>query len=72
MRSSSPTQRPRRRTVNEFLMIQRNWFRTRVKSLWVMFFILLLGFPLYIYSVQSNFLGLFGEMPSLKAIETFD
>jgi penicillin-binding protein 1A len=37
--------------------------------MWILFFCFLIGMPLYIYSVSNDLFGLFGGMPSLKAIE---
>lgn len=40
-----------------------------VIALWVMFFAVAIGLPLYIYSVSINFLGLYGGMPSFSSLE---
>jgi penicillin-binding protein 1A len=69
MSTSNSSKRTTKRKTNDVFLLQKDWFRKTVKGLWILFFAFLVGFPLYILSVQSNFLGLFGEMPSLKAIE---
>lgn len=69
MSTSNSSKRTTKRKISDVFLLQKNWFRKTVKALWILFFAFLVGFPLYIFSVQSNFLGLFGEMPSLKAIE---
>ncbi len=55
--------------IREILKIQRPWFRTIVKTIWILFFCFIIGFPLYIYSVSIDLFGLYGGMPSLKSIE---
>lgn len=55
--------------IREVLKIDRPWFRTIFKTIWILFFCFLLGFPLYIYSVSIDLFGLYGGMPSLKSIE---
>ena len=69
MNTSNSSKRTTKRKTSDVFLIQKNWFRKTVKALWILFFAFLVGFPLYILSVQSNLFGLFGEMPSLKAIE---
>lgn len=55
--------------VNEMLAIERTWFKKFVLWFWVAFIAAILAFPLYIYSVSIDLFGLFGGMPSLRAIE---
>jgi|JI9StandDraft_2_1071091.scaffolds.fasta_scaffold03653_5 penicillin-binding protein 1A len=55
--------------IREFASIERPWFRTVFKTIWILFFCFLIGFPLYIYTVSIDLLGLYGGMPSLKSIE---
>lgn len=55
--------------TREFLKVERPWFRKIFKAIWILFFCFLIGFPLYIYSVSIDLFGLYGGMPSLKAIE---
>ncbi|WP_224995423.1 penicillin-binding protein 1A [Cesiribacter sp. SM1] len=40
-----------------------------VIALWVMFFGVVVGLPLYIYTVSINFLGLYGGMPGFSSLE---
>src|SRR5688572_7749426 len=51
------------------LLLQHRWFPKMIKAIWIFFFCLIIGLPLYVASVSINLFGLFGEMPSLKAIE---
>ncbi|EMR01099.1 penicillin-binding protein 1A [Cesiribacter andamanensis] len=44
-------------------------YRKLVIGLWAGFVALLLGFPLYLYTVSVDFLGLFGGMPSATMLE---
>lgn len=69
MSTSNSSKRTTKRKISNIFLLENNWFRKTVKVLWILFFAFVVGFPLYIVAVQSNFLGLFGEMPSLKAIE---
>jgi penicillin-binding protein 1A len=54
---------------NKFLLIRSNWFKILIKGIWILFFGVIVGLPIYIYSVRFDLFGLFGGMPSLKAIE---
>jgi penicillin-binding protein 1A len=56
------------KTLN-LLRWQRPWLKRVFTAIWILFFSFLIGFPLYIYSVSVDFMGLYGGMPSLKAIE---
>lgn len=55
--------------IREFAAIERPWFRKVFKTIWILFFCFLIGFPLYIYTVSIDLFGLYGGMPSLKSIE---
>lgn len=55
--------------IREFLKIERPWFKTILKTIWILFFCFIIGFPFYIYSVSIDLFGLYGGMPSLKSIE---
>jgi penicillin-binding protein 1A len=55
--------------ARKFFAINRPWFKTLIKAVWILFLCLLVGFPLYIYSVSIDLFGLYGGMPSLKSIE---
>ncbi len=69
MSTSNSSKKTTQSKINNILLIDRPWIRKTVKWLWILFFVFLAGLPLYIISVQENFLGLFGGMPSLKSIE---
>ncbi len=55
--------------LREFGQLERPWFKVIFKTIWILFFCFLIGFPLYIYTVSIDLFGLYGGMPSLKAIE---
>ncbi|HEY5750562.1 MAG TPA: transglycosylase domain-containing protein [Chryseolinea sp.] len=55
--------------IKELLQRRSPWFRRAVKAIWILFFVITVGCPLYIVSVKYDFLGLYGGMPSLKSIE---
>lgn len=46
-----------------------NWFKWFVRAIWFLSIGLVVGIPLFIYSVIWNPFDLFGEMPSLRQIE---
>ncbi|HYG18391.1 MAG TPA: transglycosylase domain-containing protein, partial [Ohtaekwangia sp.] len=58
-----------RRKFNNVLLIQRPWFKKVIKGIWILFLCFIIAFPIYIYSVKIDLFGLFGGMPSLRAIE---
>lgn len=55
--------------TREVLAINKPWFKTIFKAIWILFFCFIIGFPLYIYTVSIDLFGLYGGMPSLRAIE---
>lgn len=50
-------------------IIPESLYRKIIKGIWICFLVLMLGIPLYVLSVSIDLFGLFGGMPSLKAIE---
>lgn len=44
-------------------------FRMFVRIIWMTFFCIILGLPLYVFSVSIDLFGLFGGMPSLAEVE---
>ncbi|HYG04039.1 MAG TPA: transglycosylase domain-containing protein, partial [Chryseosolibacter sp.] len=67
--SNSSTKTTRTKIRNNVLTTQRLWLNKIVKAIWILFFCVVLGVPVYIYTVSVDLFGLFGGMPSLKAIE---
>jgi penicillin-binding protein 1A len=55
--------------VKNKLQSESPWFRKLSKAVWIVFLCAIVGIPAYIISVRVNLFGLFGEMPSLRAIE---
>ncbi len=43
-----------------------------LRILWVLFILVLVAVPLFIYSIKINAFGLFGGLPSLKKLENPD
>jgi penicillin-binding protein 1A len=64
--SSKKTTPPK---ISKIFLVKKTWFSKLVKVVWILFFCAVIGFPLYIYTVNIDLFGLFGGMPSLKAIE---
>lgn len=68
MNTSNSLKKTTLQKFNSLLLIQKPWFKKAVKGIWIAFICIVIGFPLYIYAVIL-LPGLFGGMPSLKAIE---
>lgn len=68
MNTSNSLKKTTLQKFNSLLLIQKPWFKKAVKGIWIAFICVVIGFPLYIYSVIL-LPSLFGGMPSLKAIE---
>ncbi|RAW03344.1 transglycosylase domain-containing protein [Pseudochryseolinea flava] len=69
MNTSDSSKKTILQKFNDALLLHRPWFKKTVKVIWILFLCIAIGFPLYILSVRYNMFGLYGEMPSLKAIE---
>ena len=67
--SNSSKKTTQRKTNKNVLLLQKPWFHKVIKAIWIAFICLVIGIPLYVYTVKVNLLGLFGGMPSLKTIE---
>ncbi len=48
---------------------KRPWFGRVIKYTWIIFLCVLLGLPLYVFTVSVDLFGLFGGMPSLAEVE---
>jgi penicillin-binding protein 1A len=55
--------------IRSSLSAQSKWYRRIVKAIWIISICIVVFLPLYIFAVIQNPFDLFGEMPSLKAIE---
>jgi penicillin-binding protein 1A len=55
--------------VNRFLSIRKAWIPKAIKYIWILFLTVLLGVPLYVFTVSIDLFGLYGGMPSLIEIE---
>ena len=55
--------------INRILSLERDWFQKVIKAIWILLLCVIVGLPLYVYTVSVDLFGLFGGMPSLKAIE---
>jgi penicillin-binding protein 1A len=58
-----------KRKISELLKTKKPWFPNVIKYTWIVFLCVLLGLPLYIFTVSIDFLGLYGGMPSLIEVE---
>ncbi|HMG94138.1 MAG TPA: transglycosylase domain-containing protein [Chryseolinea sp.] len=55
--------------MKKLLLSRRRWYKKGVKAIWIVFTCFMLGLPTYIFCVNVNLFGFFGEMPSLRDIE---
>src|SRR5688500_7823698 len=69
MNISASSKKTTLQKFSRVLLFKNSWFKKGVKAVWILFLCLIIGFPLYVYSVRFDLFGLFGGMPSLKAIE---
>src|SRR6478609_7907020 len=58
-----------KKKISDLLKIERPWFSTVVKYTLIGFFCILIGFPLYIFTVNINLFGLYGGMPDTREVE---
>src|SRR5689334_19103221 len=69
MNTSNSSKQTITQKINKIFLFQKPWFNKVVKGIWIIFFCLIIGFPLYVLSVSVDLFGLFGGMPSLREIE---
>jgi len=69
MSTSNSLIAPIRQKLHDLLALQKPWFKKIIKATWILFLIVMLGFPLYVYTVSIDLFGLYGGMPSLRSIE---
>jgi penicillin-binding protein 1A len=69
MSTSISSKKTTRRTTSSVFLTQNPRFAKIVKWIWILFLVILVSIPLYVFSVSIDLFGLFGGMPSLKAIE---
>ena len=55
--------------LNKILLSEHAWFQRTIKIVWILLLSVVIGVLLYLYSVRIDLFGLFGGMPSLRAIE---
>ncbi|MEO5600119.1 MAG: transglycosylase domain-containing protein [Cyclobacteriaceae bacterium] len=69
MATHAPAKKTTSRKKNRRLQLKIPWFRKVIRSIWIGFFCILIGLPVYVYIVSVDLFGLFGGMPSYAAIE---
>lgn len=67
--SASSKRTTKRKTNNNPLLIQQPWIKKAIAGVWMLFLAVVIGVPLYVYTVSIDLFGLFGKMPSYAAIE---
>ncbi|HLZ15997.1 MAG TPA: transglycosylase domain-containing protein [Cyclobacteriaceae bacterium] len=55
--------------VRAFLRLRKPWIPRATRYFWIAFLVLVLGLPLYVFTVSIDLFGLYGGMPSLREIE---
>lgn len=55
--------------VSKFLGFKSPWVRRCIIACWIFFLAIVIGFPLYIFTVRIDLFGLFGAMPPLTQVE---
>ena len=55
--------------INKLLGFKSKWFSIIAKWAWIVLLAVLLGLPIYVFTVSINLFGLYGEMPSIKEVE---
>ena len=69
MNTSVSSKRTTRQKTNNPLLLQKPWLKKVVKGVWITFLCVIVGLPIYVYTVNIDLFGLFGGMPSYAAIE---
>lgn len=68
MQKSKSSRRTAGQKISAALLVKSRWFPVVIKGIWILFLCIILGLPIYVFSV-SNIPWLFGGMPSLRDIE---
>jgi len=55
--------------MKKLLLSRRRWYKKGVRAIWIAVVCFMLGLPTYIFCVQINLFGFFGDLPSLRDIE---
>lgn len=55
--------------INKLLTYRSKWFGIFTKWAWIALLSILIGLPIYVFTVSINLFGLYGEMPSIKEVE---
>ncbi|NJN40877.1 MAG: penicillin-binding protein [Flammeovirgaceae bacterium] len=58
-----------KKSIGTLLKTERSWISKSIRWIRILFFVVLFGLPLFVYTVSIDLFGLFGGMPSLKEIE---
>ena len=69
MNTSPSTTETTKSKISRLLRLQKPWFRKVTKGIWIAFFVILVGLPVYLICVSVDLFGLFGGMPDIHEIE---
>lgn len=69
MNTSPSTTETTKSKINRLLNTRKPWFPKAVKYMWIAFLVIMLGIPLYLFTVSIDLFGLFGGMPDIREIE---
>lgn len=55
--------------IKAWMKTRPSWVGKGIRYVWIGFLVILLGFPLFIFTVQVDLFGLYGPMPDLADVE---
>lgn len=69
MSTSNSSKKTTKRSLHDFLVMKRSWFRKVIKAIWILVLCGIVSLPMFVLAVSIDLFGLFGGMPSLREIE---
>ena len=69
MSTSNSSKKTTKRSLHDFLVMKRSWFRKVIKAIWILVLCGIVSLPIFVLAVSIDLFGLFGPMPSLRDIE---
>jgi len=69
MSTSPSSTKTTKSKVGALLRQRKPWIPKAIKYLWIVFLVLILGLPLYVFTVSIDLFGLYGGMPSIHEVE---
>lgn len=69
MNTSDSTGKTIQAKIRDILLQPKRAYKLLIRVTWILFLCVLIGVPLFIFTVNVNLFGLYGELPRLRAIE---